>query len=428
MNLEQMKARLAAIVAQLGELQSIENMSDADVEQLNGLSAEFEGLKGRIEAREKADAIVAQASASAGRKTTPAVEPRVQVITNAREEGTHGFKSAGEFFKAVVTASGGQVDQRLLRNATGNAQEKYGEDGGFLIPADFRTEIQKKVTGDESLLSRCRTFKTSSNQLVLPVNEVAPWDGTGVQAYWEGEGATHTGTKTKFGILNMRLNKITALVNVTEELLEDAPALESYIRMEAPDAILHKINAAIISGDGVGKPQGFLNSLFKYKVAKESGQAADTVLFENIAKMESRMLPGSLAKAVWLINPAVKEKLRLMKFDSAAASPVPVYLPGNSLAGAPHDTLSGRPLIPMMGGVKALGDEGDISFVDLSYYIAAYKTTGIKQDVSTHIYFDRDLTCFKFQMRVAGQCPYKAPVTTENGAYSMSGIVTLEDR
>jgi hypothetical protein len=82
----------------------------------------------------------------------------------------------------------------------------------------------------------------------------------------------------------------------------------------------------------------------------------------------------------------------------------------------------------MMGGVKAKGDEGDISLVDLSHYITVLKTTGLTSDISTHVYFNTQETAFRFSFRMDGRCPYKAPVTTENGSFEMSGFVTLEAR
>jgi HK97 family phage major capsid protein len=144
--------------------------------------------------------------------------------------------------------------------------------------------------------------------------------------------------------------------------------------------------------------------------------------------MQGRLLPNSIGRAVWLINPAVRPLLPLMKFDTAATSPVPVYLPQTGVSGMPYGSLYGMPILPMMGGSKALGDEGDISLVDLSYYYTAVKTTGIKSDMSAHVYFSTGEMAFRFTMRLAGQCPFKAPITSENGSYSMSGFVTLEDR
>ena len=424
MTMEQMKQRLAAIVAKLDEYKALASFSDEDVEQVNSLSEEFETLKKQIETAEKIEAISAKAQTSE-RRVSPLA--KIEVGEDRKSlDPKQGFTHAGEFFRAVAQASNGRMDKRLTLQA--GMQEKVGEEGGFLIPADFRQEIQRKVTGDESLLSRCRQFPTSSNTLVLPTNETAPWDGGGIQAYWEGEAGQFTESKAKFGDMSLRLHKLTALVRVTEELLEDAPALEGWIRGEAPAAMLHKVNSAIIAGSGAGQPQGILSSGFKYKVAKEAGQAADTVLFENVNNMLGRILPASFARSIWICNPAVLPVLRAMRFVASAASPVPAYMPPSGVAEAPYGTLYGRPIMPMMGGVKALGDEGDLMLVDLSYYYAAVKTAGVKSDVSTHVYFATQESAFRFSMRIAGGCPFKAPVSTENGAFQMSGFVTLEDR
>lgn len=422
MNVEQMKQRVAEIQAKLAEFDTIENFSDNDVASINALNEEFATLKTNIEAKEKLEVMKANTQIS-NRKVAPTIE-----VKESASDRKHGFENAGEFFKAVASASQGNMDRRLaVYNTAMNTN--LGEDGGFLIPTDFRTEIQKKIMGDESLLVRTRQFQTASNQIVLPVSEIAPWEGTGIQAYWTPELGTYNQSKTKFGQAVIRLHKLTALIPVSEELLEDALALESFIRMEAPQAIMHKINSALISGDGIGKPQGFLNSGFKVRIAKEAGpQTADTVIFENIVKMQAAMLPSSFAKSVWLVNPEVLPQLRLMAFKSGVASPVPAYMPPAGLAEAPYGTLMGRPIIPMMGGVKALGDEGDISLVDLSYLYTAVKVAGIKSDVSTHVYFDRDEVLYKFSTRIGGLCPFQSPLTPEFGTMNMSGFITLEAR
>jgi HK97 family phage major capsid protein len=422
MTIEQMKARLAAIVATLGDLQKVEDLNDEQMEQVNTLNAEFEGLTKKIEAKEKLESM--SAKLTTGTRNVPAqpIEAKVQVGQNRIEQDPkRGFKNAGEFYAAVY-----KKDVKIL-NAAG-LNESSGSDGGFLIPEDFRLDIQKKIQGDESLLPMTRQYQTASNNITLPTYEGAPYDSSGViQAYWEGEAQAFTASKAKFGQASMRLHKLTALVPVTEEVLEDAPLLESWIRQNAPEAMVSKVNTAIIRGSGAGMPQGFLNSSFKKKVLKESGQAADTVLFENINKMLGALLPSSIPRASWLINPNVLPQLRLMKFTDNS----PVYLPGMNVAGAPYGTLFGIPLKPMMGGLKALGDEGDICLVDLSYVQTAMKVSqgmGIRADVSTHVYFDTDEVAFKFVMRMAGNCPFKAPVTNEAGDFVASGFVTLEDR
>lgn len=416
-----MRARMAEIVNKLGEFNTVQNFTKEDMVAINALNDEQTELKRNIDAKTLLAGMNAVSEAPVARAAAPvapvaAVKPIVE----------NGFHNVGSFYKAVASSSAGTVDARL--RVINSANEKYGEDGGFLIPEDFRSEIQSAVEGDESLLGMTRQFKTSSNSLVLPVSETAPWDGSGIQAFWEGESQSSDTTKPVFRQASLRLHKLTALVRVSEELLEDAPALESWIKTEAPEAFTYKINGAIIDGDGVGKPMGVLRSGFKVQVPAEAGQEAGTIVTENVVKMYSRMLPKGITKAFWMCNPQALEQLRLLRFDVGANSPVPVYMPPAGLSVAPYGTLLGRPIMPMMAGVKQLGTEGDFCFVDLSHYITALKTSGIKSQVSTHVYFDRGETAFRFTIRVAGECPYSKPVKTEHGDYEMSGIITLEDR
>jgi HK97 family phage major capsid protein len=417
MTIEQMRERLKAIMAQLDVFAGLEQFSDEQLDELNVLNDEATNLTKQIEAKERLESIKAAAGAS-NRKTTPAPGP-VEVKAT-RKEKNGGFENFGEFLSSVKNASAGSVDKRFQ-----NAMfEKSGEDGGFLVPEEMFSDIAKKIEGDESLLSRTRQFQVSGNNLSLPTDELQPWSG-GITAYWTAEGAPHTDSKHAFGTASWRLHKLSALIKTTDELLADTVALESYISALAPVAITHKLNEAILSGNGVGKPTGILNSGFKVVVDAESGQSSDTIVARNVIKMYNRMIPSSRASAVWYINPACEDQLRTMVDDNGNF----IYLsPGSQMNQSPYGLLLGRPVLPLLGGMQNLGDEGDIMFVDLGYYYTIVKSGNLTRAISTHLYFDRDLTAYKFIFRVDGSCPFKTPVQIQNGSYQMSAFVTLEDR
>jgi len=84
---------------------------------------------------------------------------------------------------------GGRLDPRLVRNApTTTSTEGVGEDGGFLVPGDYRKEILDSIIGEESILGRTRPIITNSNQVIVPADETTPWqESGGVQVYWESE-------------------------------------------------------------------------------------------------------------------------------------------------------------------------------------------------------------------------------------------------
>jgi len=415
MNLEQMKKKLAEIASKLEVFAGIETLTDENLSEIEALNAEAEGLTRQIEAKEKIAAMTATVSKSAPKTQSPvSVE-----VKPSRKEKLGGFDSTGDFFKAVRNASMGKIDDRFKNTMF----EKNGEEGGFLLPEEMSNEIIKKVQGDESLLAKTKQFTISSNNLTLNIDKNNPWGG--IKAYWLAEGAQFTQTQHSFSQASFKLNKLGCIITATDELLEDARALESYINTMAPLAFVQAINESIISGNGVGKPQGILNSGFKYKVAKEGGQAADTIVAKNIIKMYSRMLPASRGNAVWLINAACEEQLRMMKDDNDNY----IYLaPGSQLNQGPYALLLGRPVIPMIGSMKELGTEGDICFVDFSYYMSVLKSQGLNSAMSQHIYFDQQLSAFRFSFRIDGKCPFDAPISTQNGAYQMSAIITLEDR
>lgn len=416
--IEEMKARLAEIVNKLGEFENLENYNDEVLAEIEALHGEHSGLQTTITAKEKIIAMKAMTTSST-RKVAPTAPEAT--ISNKRQSTVvnAGFNSFGEFLMATKKHANGDTDARFANTLF----EKHGQDGGFLVPEDFMAEINKKIGSDESLLSKTRRMTVSGNGLTINTDETQPWTG-GVQAYWTGEGKPITKSGIELGQASFRLHKLACLIPATEELLEDAVALESYIKTSAPAAIVHKLNDAIIAGDGVAKPEGILGSSFGITVSKESGQLADTIVARNVIKMYSKMIPLSRSNAAFYINPECEEQLRTMKDDQGNF----IYLAaGSQMNQTPYAILMGRPVIPMLGSLKQLGDRGDIVFADLSYYWTIVKG-GIKSAVSQHLYFDRDETAFKFTMRVDGKCPFKTPVKVQYGSYEMSAFITLEDR
>jgi HK97 family phage major capsid protein len=230
-----------------------------------------------------------------------------------------------------------------------------------------------------------------------------------------------------FSQKSLRLHKLTALVPISEEALEDAPMLDSYLRSKAPAKMGAALNTAIVSGTGAGQPLGILNSPSVIEVPAESGQAADTVLYMNIVNMWSRMYAPRRRNAVWLINQDVEPQLLNLAFRESASSPVPAYMPAGGLSSSPFATLMGRPVIPVEA-CKTLGDSGDIILVDLTQYMVVTKGTDIKTDVSMHLYFDAQAMAYRFIFRVAGQPWWQSAVSPQNGSMTRSWAVTLEDR
>ena len=105
----------------------------------------------------------------------------------------------------------------------------------------------------------------------------------------------------------------------------------------------------------------------------------------------------------------------------------PVYLPPGGLSNNPYGTLFGRPVIPHQV-CETVGDVFDIGFVDLSQYLALIKAGGLKSQTSIHLWFDQDLTAFKFTLRIGGQPWWASSVASRDGSFALSPFVTLAAR
>lgn len=363
--------------------------------------------------------------------------PHVQIMDRPDHWGWNHF---GQFAAAVRSAcipGNRQIDNRLnIRNApTTYGTEGVGEEGGFLVPPDFRREIMEKVQAEDALLSRTDQLISSSNQIVVPVDETTPWDASaGVLAYWEGEAAALPASKVKLQDQSVRLNKLTALVNVTNELLEDAPALDGYLRRKAPTKINFKINRAIVAGTGAGQPLGILNSPALVTVNKESSQAAATLAYANIVKMWARLYSACWPTSIWLANQDTLPQMMSLNTTpvdvtgAAIQGSVPVFIPPGGLSNSPFGTLLGRPIV-FTEACETIGTSGDIMLVDMNSYMSALKVGGIRAETSMHLYFDYDMMTFRFILRVAGNPWWSAPITPRSGSSNtLSCFVALQTR
>jgi HK97 family phage major capsid protein len=327
------------------------------------------------------------------------------------------------------------MDPRLENAALSTyGNEGTGADGGFAVPPDWRAEIMKQVEGEDGLMQYVDQQPVTGNGITYPVDEATPWGTSGIQAYWDGEAATMTQKKPVLKDLTVKLHRLTALVPVTDELLEDAPAMGSYVAGKSGEVITFKVNDAIINGTGVGMPLGLMNAPCKVAVSAEGSQTAGTVHSLNVTKMAARMLARSFKRSVWLINQDVWPQIMKLGVVVTSADSTTVggagglWLPPNGLANSgPFGTLLGRPIV-VTEACAALGTSGDIILWDPQGYLMAVKTGGLKSDVSIHLWFDQNTTAFRFVLRANGQPWLSAAIARKSGSNTLSTVVALAAR
>lgn len=429
--LQQKKAAAVAAAKSLNATATAENrdLTAEELAQFDAHMADAASLQANIERAERLEA--------ADKGMEVADDAVIQVgAERATLDPKGGFKSSGEFFRAVKGAAlaqqtGHAVDKRLLIGAAAPGAGSYmnegnGADGGYAIPPDFSRDIWRASLEDGSLLPMTANTEVTGNSMVFPKDETTPWGGAGVQAYWRGEATQINASKPVLGTDMQRLKELMVIVPVTNELLEDAPALGSYLMPLASERIQWRTNEAILFGPGGGQPAGALTGNSLVTVAKETSQTAATIVQMNISKMRSRLLTGQLKNAIWIGNPDI-----LPTLESMTVGQIPIFLPpGTGLREGGYDgTLNGRPLI-LSEHASALGAAGDLSLVSLKGYRTITKTGGIQTDTSMHLYFDANATAFRFIFRMDGQPIMQAPITPPAGksTNTRSYFVTLGAR
>jgi HK97 family phage major capsid protein len=345
--------------------------------------------------------------------------------------------SLGQFAQAIASRTGFSIrDQSGFRGielrAASGMNEGTPSEGGYLVQQEHSTELFKKTYDAAILAPKCRKLPVGNgfNGITMnAIDETSRVSGSrwgGVVGYWLAEAGEKLASKPKLRQIQMVLQKLAALCYATDELIQDATSLESLIMQAFPEEFSYLIDDAIVRGGGAGQPLGILNSPALVTVAAEAGQLVDTIVFENISKMWARMYGKSRQNAVWLINQECETELDTMAL-SVGVGGVPVYLPANGVAGAPYATLKGRPVIPIEQA-SALGNVGDIMFVDLSQYLLIDKG-GIDAQQSIHVRFIYDETVYRFVMRINGQPMWNSPLTPASGSVNtLSPFVTLAAR
>lgn len=301
--------------------------------------------------------------------------------------------------------------------------------GGFLIPEEFRAELLRVALETAIVRPRARVIPMASLRVALPMLDSTTNASSvfgGVIAYWTEEAAALTASDPTFGKVVLEAKKLTAYSELPNELGDDsAISLEAFVGEAFPQAVAWYEDAAFLAGTGSGEPLGALaaGNTAMVAVAKESGQAADTIVWQNIIKMYARMLPASLARAVWVVSPDTFPELATMALSVGTGGSA-VWL-NNGVDGPPM-TILGRPVV-VSEKVPALGNQGDISFVDFGYYLIGDRMA-MSAMTSPHVKFANDITAYRVIERVDGRPWIQSAITPKNSSATLSPFVTLAER
>lgn len=298
--------------------------------------------------------------------------------------------------------------------------------GGFLVPEILRSELLRLALETSLVRPRARVIPMDSSRVPFPAIDVTSHASSlfgGIVGTWTEQGASIAESEAKFGQIVLDAKKLAAYCEVPNELLQDSIiSFAAFVDQIYPEAIAWFEDDAFLTGSGVGEPLGVTSSPALISVAKEVGQTAATIVWENIVKMYSRMLPASLGRAVWVANINTFPELATMALAVGTGGSA-IWL--NNGADGPPMTILGRPVI-FTEKLPTLGTVSDIMFVDFGYYLIGDRQQ-MRAESSPHVKFQNDLTAYRVTERVDGRGWLQSALTPKTGS-TLSPFISLATR
>jgi HK97 family phage major capsid protein len=188
-----------------------------------------------------------------------------------------------------------------------------------------------------------------------------------------------------------------------------------------------KEDDGFINGNGgSGEPVGLLNTPGVISITKETGQAADTIVFQNVIKADARVFDMTNRDSLfWIANRTCKVQLSQMTLDVGTAG-VPVFLPADGAKGRPWESLYGFPAV-FSEHAPVLGDAGDLTLVNGKEYLVGSAQGKTRTDRDMGLKFDYDQVAFRVVTYSGGCLPWRAALTPQNGD-TLHPVIKIAER
>lgn len=455
--LEEIKTREREILARMKELDAAakaesRDFTDEEQVEFDALDKELDELaveKKALDERQKKTAATrlkiterekALSPPGPGRRmtiggggVTPAERPRVTVVNHdyAADEG-FGFRSPREFLVAVMQArpDANRMDDRLRplwQAAAGSDEQQGGTDayGGFLVPSTMLPQVFMIPAEVDPFAGRVTQIPMATPSVEISArvdkNHTSSVSG-GFTVTRKAETVAATSSRSEFEQILYKATKQVGLAYVTEELLTDSPiSFASIVQRGFSDEFAAATLSERLTGTGAGEFLGILKSPCLVSVAKEGGQAADTIVKANLVKMRARCWRYGSPGTFWLANHDTIPQLADLNTGTGG---VQLWLP--SLREDVPDLLLGKPIF-FSEFAETLGDQGDIIICNAGEYLEG-EYQPLQSADSTHVRFVEHERAFKLWRRNAGAPWWRSALTPKKGASTLSPFVTLDAR
>lgn len=304
----------AFIVANVAEMSADEKTAFAEVlNEKTGEGMDIEAVKALV-SKSVAEALAEQADKMSEQlvsKFMKGVETqRAKAIETGKKAVDEKRNVTKEFFSALM--SGDMASAKALTNSTSGSSPDDAK-AGLLIPSELLAEVLRVMNTQYGLARRDMRYLPFSG----PGNSrTIPALGTSVSVKWTNEGAKKKSTQPKFGVVTQTLKKLTAIVPMTEEILEDSAInLTQLVSELIGEAIAMEEDLAFFAG--TGSPwTGILNNSDVNQVPQASIGGASGLTADDLLDMQDATPTGAQNGAKYYLHRTVLSVIRKLKDDN----------------------------------------------------------------------------------------------------------------
>ena len=301
------------------------------------IEADIDALKATIDTREKL--------AAADRETVPDSQ-RQTVVPQSTTAQPGDYRTA--FWSGMRTG----VLSSEMRD------HKVGTDslGGFTVPDEFRRELIEALNEENVIRSLATQFTTTSGTMTIPVNSAHG------SASWKTEETAYATSDETFAEVTLNAYKGTALIKVTEELLNDSAfPIESFLAKEFGRRLGKLEEEAFINGTGSNQPTG----VFGGSTLGTTANATNAITADELTDLYHSLGRAYRSRATWVMKDSTVKLIRKLKTGVSSDN---TYLWQAGLKDGEPDRLFGRPVVVSEFAPAATTGLKPIIFGDLSYY------------------------------------------------------------
>jgi len=434
--LKQLQARQGAIVAEMEAI--LDGAEDGQITEeqqttYDGLESELAKQIEPALARENQLQDRIRSLVPTARTPDEGFNPGKSKVSNPKpaweDDPKKGFKTSQEFFSAILTsAERGRVDDERLKFMAAVGSDEAGRYadpyGGFLVPEGFSPNLLSLANEIDPLASRVTRIPMATNKVTIPARTDKDHSSSvsgGLRVYRRSETQAVTASRMVVEQVSLEATPLMGLSYATEELIRDsAISFTALLDAGFRDEFASKILYERIHGTGAGTLEGVLNTDCLISITKETGQAADTIVYENLIKARARC--WRYGQAVWLYNHDCLPQLQQLYMAIGTGG---VAMWQNSAREGEPDMLLGRPAFPSEY-CATIGDVGDIILGVWSEYLeGTYQPLASAESI--HVRFEYNERTFRFTLENCGRVWWRSALTPKKGA-TLSPFVVLAAR